>query len=112
VLDVRNTLEVRERAIVDARLTGGRDLGADGEERFLRGELPPTVALRVSARFLTAHPDFAWLNRLHCLAVGSSSIPRTRGSAGTSTPFANRKALVRAASWLPPGALSTLPPVR
>jgi len=70
VLDVRNTLEVGEGAIVDVALSGVGDLGADGYERFLRGELPPTVALRVSARFLSAHPDFVWLNRLQCLAVG------------------------------------------
>ena len=70
VLDVRNTLEVGEGAIVDVALSGVGDLGTDGYERFLRGELPPTVALRGSARFLGAHPEYARLNRLQCLAIG------------------------------------------
>ena len=42
----------------------------DGYEQFLKGEFTPTVALRVSARFLSVHPEFVWLNRLQCLAVG------------------------------------------
>jgi hypothetical protein len=43
VLDVRNTLDVGEGAIVDVSLTGVGDLGADGYERFLSGELSPTM---------------------------------------------------------------------
>ncbi len=78
VLDVRNTLEVGEGAIVDVSLAGVGDLGADGYERFLRGELPPTVALRGSARLLSAHPDFVWLNRLQCLAVGEFDSQNSR----------------------------------
>ena len=80
VLDVRNTLEVGEGAIVDVALSGVGDLGADGYERFMRGELPPTVALRVAPRFLTAHPDFMWLNRLQCLGVGEFDSEDSRAS--------------------------------
>ena len=54
------------------------DLGADGYERFLMGELPPTVALRGSARFLSAHPEYVWLNRLQCLAIGEFDSEHTR----------------------------------
>ena len=78
VLDVRNTLEVGEGALVDVALGGVGDLGADGYERFMRGELPPTVALRASARFQSAHPGFAWLNRLQCLAIGEFDSENTR----------------------------------
>ena len=35
-----------------------------------RGASSPTVALRVSAHFLSAYPEFVWLKRLQCLAVG------------------------------------------
>ena len=69
VLDVRATFEVGEEALVHTAFTGVGDLGADGYERFLRGDLPPTVALHVTPRFLTAHPDFVWLNRLQGLGV-------------------------------------------
>jgi hypothetical protein len=78
VLDVRNTLEVGEGAIVDVSLAGVGDLGVDGYERFLRGELPPTLALRASARFLSAHPEFVWLNRLQCLAYRTGAAPPSK----------------------------------
>ena len=80
VLDVRSTLEVGEGTLVDVRLSGVGDLGEDGHERFMRGELPQTVALRVSARFQSAHPDFAWLNRLQCLAIGEFDSQNSRAS--------------------------------
>ena len=49
---------------------GVADLGPDGYDRFLRGDLPPTVPLRISPKFSTSHPAYAWLNRIHCLGVG------------------------------------------
>jgi hypothetical protein len=70
ILDVRATLELYEGALVYMTFMGVGDLGADGYERFSRGELPPTVALRVAPRLLTAHPEFQWLNRLQCLGIG------------------------------------------
>jgi len=78
ILDVRATLEVGEGALVDVAFTGVGDLGVDGYERFLGGELPPTVALRVAPRFLTAHPDFVWLNRLQCLGIGEVDSENSR----------------------------------
>ncbi len=57
-------------ALVSATSTGVGDLGADGYERFLRGDVPPKVVLRVALRFLTAAPVLQWLNRLQCLGVG------------------------------------------
>jgi hypothetical protein len=36
------------------------------------------VALRVSARFMSAHPEFVWLNRLQCLAVGAFDSENSR----------------------------------
>jgi hypothetical protein len=70
ILNVRNTIETREEALIYAAYTGVAELGADGYERFLRGDLPPLVPLRVVPRVQTAHPDFQWLNRLQLLGIG------------------------------------------
>ena len=70
ILDVRATIETREGALVYAAYTGVGDIGEDGYERFLREGPPPRVSLRIVPRFLTAHPDLLWLNRLQCLGIG------------------------------------------
>ena len=71
ILDVRATFETRdEGALIYLSYTGVGDLGEDGYERFLRGELPASVPLRVAQRYVTAHPDYLWINRLQCLGVG------------------------------------------
>jgi hypothetical protein len=70
ILDVRGTIETREEALIYVTYKGVADLGADGYERFLRGDLPHTVPLRIVPRVQTAHPDFQWLNRLQCLGIG------------------------------------------
>ena len=61
-------------------LSGVGDLGEDGYERFLQGELYGTVPLRVVPRFPTAHPDYRWLNRLQCLGIGEVNLERSEVS--------------------------------
>lgn len=70
ILDVRATIETREEALIYVTYTGVGDAGEDGYERFLRGDLPLTIPLRIVPRVQTAHPDFQWLNRLQCLGFG------------------------------------------
>jgi hypothetical protein len=70
ILDVRATIETTDGALIDVAYTGVGDLGEDGYDRFLRGDLPGNLPLRVAPRFLTAHPDYAWINRLQCINVG------------------------------------------
>lgn len=70
LLDVRTTFETHDGALILITYQGVIDFGDDGFERFLRGDLPTAVQIRVSPRFLTGHPDYLWLNRLHCLGVG------------------------------------------
>ncbi len=74
ILDVRATIETGEEALIYVSYTGVGDLGEDGYERFLRGELPSIVPLRVVPRFLSAHPDYQWLNRLQCLGIGQANL--------------------------------------
>jgi hypothetical protein len=70
VMDVRTTFETHDGALILVTYQGIADLGEAGYERFLRGELPPTVNLRMSPRFVTSHPQYLWLNRLFCFGVG------------------------------------------
>ncbi len=76
ILDVRATIETREEALIYTTYTGVGDLGEDGYERFLQGELPSTTSLRIVPRLQTAHPDYLWLNRLQCLGIGEFNAER------------------------------------
>jgi len=70
LMDVRTTFETDDGALILALYQGIADLGEDGYERFLKGELPAVVKLRMSPRFVTSHSKYSWLNRLHCLGIG------------------------------------------
>jgi Protein of unknown function (DUF3237) len=70
VLDVRTTFETDDGALILVTYGGVADLGPDGYDRFLRGDLPATVPLRISPKFGTSHPAYEWLNRMHCVGVG------------------------------------------
>jgi hypothetical protein len=70
LLDVRTTFETHNGALILVTYTGTVDLGPNGYEMFLRGELPSKVQLRTAPRFQTSHPDYLWMNRLHCLGIG------------------------------------------
>jgi len=74
LLDVRATIETHDGALIDLRYEGVGDLGVEGQQRFLRGELPDTLSLRTVPRMRTAHPDYLWLNRLQLLNVGVADL--------------------------------------
>jgi hypothetical protein len=74
ILDVRATVQTAEEALIHLPWTGMTDLGPDGYERFLRGEVPPRLSLRGVPRFRTSHPSYLWLNRLQCLNVGDADM--------------------------------------
>ena len=69
-MDARTTLETCDGALIAVSETGVVDLGEDGFRNFRDGKWPPTPTVRSSPRFLTAHPNYLWLNRLQCLGVG------------------------------------------
>jgi hypothetical protein len=70
ILDVRATMEMHDGALIYCEYGGVMDFGADGYQRMLSGNLPARTAIQVVPRFMTAHPDYLWLNRLQCLNVG------------------------------------------
>jgi Protein of unknown function (DUF3237) len=70
VLDARITFETQDGAPILVTYPGIVDFGADGYEKFTRGDLPAVVPIRTSPRFWTSHPAYLWMNRLHCIGVG------------------------------------------
>ena len=70
ILDVRTTLESHDGALIDVSYNGVGDLGSNGYQNFLEGNLPPKLTLHVIPKCLTAHPDYLWLNRVQCLGIG------------------------------------------
>jgi len=70
ILDVRATMQTHDGALIYTQIMGVLDLGSDGYDKFLQGDLPAKVFIRAVPRFQTAHPDYLWLNRLQCLNVG------------------------------------------
>jgi hypothetical protein len=70
VVDVRATMEMHDGALVYAAYTGVLDLGSNGYEAFVNGTLPPKFPIRTAPRFQTAHPAYAWMNRVQAYGVG------------------------------------------
>jgi hypothetical protein len=68
--DVRITYETDDGALLLSRYYGVFDLGPRGYERALRNDYDPVPPLVLAPRFTTSHPDWLWLNRLQCMAVG------------------------------------------
>ena len=75
-LDVRTTIETHDGALIDVAYSGIADAGADGHQKFLRGETPPKLVLRVVPRMQTAHPDYSWVNRVQFLNIGEADLER------------------------------------
>lgn len=77
LLDVRGTIEASDGGLIDVFYRGIGDLGEDGYDRFLRGDLPKKLALRTGPQLRTAHPAHQWLQRLHCVGVGEVDFERS-----------------------------------
>jgi len=79
-LDVRATIETGDGALIYLYYQGIGDLGEDGYDKFLRGELPQKLALRTAPNLRTAHPAYQWLQRLHCVSIGEVDLERSEVS--------------------------------
>jgi len=71
VVDVRTVIETHDGALIYVFYEGIGDLGIDGYDNLLRGELPPSLPLTTSPHMRCAHPDYQWVQRLHCVGVGA-----------------------------------------
>jgi hypothetical protein len=71
ILDLRTTFETADGALIYAPFTAVLDLGASGYDDLLNGRLAPDgTPFRSVPRYSTAHPDYAWINRVQCLGIG------------------------------------------
>jgi hypothetical protein len=80
VLDVRATMELEDGALVYTTYSGVADLGPDGYHKFLEGNPPELVQLRITPRYHTGHSDYLWLNRLQCVGVGAVDMKQMKVS--------------------------------
>jgi hypothetical protein len=78
ILDVRATMEMEDGALIYSTYGGVADLGPDGYERFLAGNPPPKIPLRIAPRYYSGHSDYLWLNRLQCIGVGEVDMEQMR----------------------------------
>ena len=69
VADVRITNETDDGALLLSRYYGIFDLGP-AATTGAGNEYDPVPPLVLAPQFVTLHPNWLWLNRLQCLAVG------------------------------------------
>jgi hypothetical protein len=70
-IDYRLTFETDDGALICATCMGRNDIGEDASEKLSRGEaLPRFRPLRWAVHCHTAHPNYLWLNRVHCVGIG------------------------------------------
>jgi hypothetical protein len=72
VLDVRATAETNDGALLYITYAGIIDFGPDGYQNFLKGTPAASgTVIRTSPKVTTSHPNYLWLNRVHCVGVGA-----------------------------------------
>ena len=70
LLDVRATLETHDGALIYITYNGIGDLGKDGYDKALAGDLPKTLQLHTAPLMRSSHPDYLWVNRYQFVNVG------------------------------------------
>lgn len=68
--DIRLTLETADGALILYRAGGVCDLGPDGYAKVVAGQFTGTPPYYATPTFVTAHPDWKWLNRCQGFGVG------------------------------------------
>ncbi len=70
VLDVRTTYETADGALILDRAGGVFDLGPDGYAKAAAGQLTGCRPFYATPTFMTAHPNWQWLNRCQGFGIG------------------------------------------
>lgn len=70
VINVRTTYETAEGALILDRAGGSFDLGPEGYAKIAAGQFTGTPPFYATPTFLTAHPDWKWLNRCQGFGIG------------------------------------------
>lgn len=78
-VEARHTLRTAENRLIFVSLSGIYDLGDFAYEDVLMGErLHGVGRAELSLRYQTAEPEYRWLNRLQCIAIGKRDFERCR----------------------------------
>jgi hypothetical protein len=78
VLDVKATAETNDGALLNIVYSGIIDLGPAGYRDFLDDKpLASGTAIRINPKVSTSHPNYLWLNRLHCVGLGGDFLERS-----------------------------------
>jgi hypothetical protein len=72
LIDVHATLKTDDGAVIYVEYRGVSDMGEDGYEKGLQGQMPDVIRLHVAPRFHTAHPSYLWMNRRQFIGIGES----------------------------------------
>lgn len=79
LVDARHTLRTASNGLIFASLTGIYDLGDRAYEDVLMGaRLHGFGRAELSLRYQTAEPEYRWLNRIQCIAIGKRDFKRSR----------------------------------
>jgi Protein of unknown function (DUF3237) len=70
MIDIRITYETADGALIYDRAGGVIDVGPDGYAKVVAGQFAGTPAFYPTPRFLTAHPNWKWLNRCQGFGIG------------------------------------------
>jgi uncharacterized protein DUF3237 len=70
VVNVKITYRTREGALILEEAGGVFDLGLDGYARVAEGELRGAPPFYATPKWVTAHPDWTWLNRMQGVGFG------------------------------------------
>lgn len=68
--EIRVLVRTRDGAVVIGQYGGVVDFGPDGYARLAGGRGPERASVQLTPRFLTAAPNWLWLNRMQCVGVG------------------------------------------
>ena len=74
VIRVRATIVADDGALFEVDEVGSIEFGEDGYRLALANKLPPRSRMVICPRILTAHSEYAWINRAQCVGVGSSRL--------------------------------------
>jgi hypothetical protein len=77
VIDSRTNMKTDDGALIIAYYMGIVDFGEGAYEKLLSGQPTPEHQLHVSPRFETAHPKYAWLNRVQGVGIGQHDAKTT-----------------------------------
>jgi hypothetical protein len=70
VIDVRTTYETADGALILDRAGGIFDLGPQGHAKVMAGDFTGLPEFYATPTFMTAHPNWQWLNRIQGFGIG------------------------------------------